>query len=110
MSERNVARGSSTARGYSSRWRRLSERYRRFTPYCEIQYVGCQLVAVDVDHRVPIRAGGRSIWAIAQAASKRYAETGDMAAAMDAIFTAVRGQTRKGLKIDRDTGLPVVPD
>ena len=62
----NIERGSSTRRGYDSRWRRISERYRRLTPYCELHLPGCQRVAVDVDHRIPIRAGGRSVWSNAQ--------------------------------------------
>ena len=66
----NIARGSSHVRGYGRRWRVLSERYRRFTPYCELHLPGCQLVAADVDHRIPIRAGGRSIWANAQSACR----------------------------------------
>ncbi len=65
-SELNIARGSSTARGYDSRWRRLSERKRRLVPFCELHLPGCQLVAADVDHTVPIRAGGRSTWSNAQ--------------------------------------------
>lgn len=65
-SELNIALGSSHQRGYGSRWRRLSERKRRVTPFCELHLPGCQLVAVDVDHRIPIRAGGRSTWANAQ--------------------------------------------
>lgn len=40
---------------------------------------------------------------IAAQAAKRYAETGDMAAAMDAIARAVRGA-----RIDPDTGLPEI--
>ena len=69
-SERNIERGSSTRRGYGSRWRRISERYRRLTPYCELHLPGCARVAVDVDHRVPIRAGGRSTWSNACAACR----------------------------------------
>ena len=70
QSERNIARGSSTRRGYGSRWRRISERKRRLVPYCQLHLPGCQLVAVDVDHRIPIRAGGRSVWANAQSACR----------------------------------------
>jgi 5-methylcytosine-specific restriction protein A len=63
QSERNRGRGSAHARGYTRRWTGLSRRYRRFVPYCELRYEGCQRVAVDVDHTVPLRAGGRSVWA-----------------------------------------------
>lgn len=65
-SKLNRARGSSTARGYDARWRRLSERYRRLVPWCELRFPDCARVAADVDHRIPIRAGGRSVWANAQ--------------------------------------------
>ena len=65
-SARNISLGSSTARGYTSSWRRLSERKRRLTPYCELHLPGCELVAVDTDHTVPIRAGGRSTWSNAK--------------------------------------------
>ncbi len=69
-SELNIRRGSSTARGYDSRWRRLSERYRRLVPYCELRYPGCARVAVDVDHRIPLRAAGRSTWSNACSACR----------------------------------------
>jgi len=62
----NISLGSSTARGYDSRWRRLSERKRRLTPFCEIRLPGCELAAVDTDHTVPIRAGGRAVWSNCQ--------------------------------------------
>lgn len=62
QSERNHRPRSSIPRGYGSAWRRISERMRRLTPFCELHLPGCQLVAVDVDHRIPIRAGGRSVW------------------------------------------------
>ncbi len=60
-SARNIARGSSTARGYNSRWRALSERIRRRNPLCGLRYPGCAFLAVDVDHVIPVRAGGRSV-------------------------------------------------
>lgn len=69
-SERNIARGSSQARGYGRRHRDLSERYRRLTPFCELRYPGCERVATDADHRVPVRAGGKSVWANYQAACR----------------------------------------
>jgi len=69
-SARNIDRGSSHQRGYDSRWRRLSERKRRLTPYCELHLPGCELVAVDVDHRIPLRAGGRSTWSNACSACR----------------------------------------
>lgn len=47
------------------------------------------------------------IKAIAIAAAERYASTGDMAAAMDAIHRAISA-SRKALPIDADTGLPIV--
>lgn len=66
-SARNIARGSSHARGYGRRHRNLAARYLRLHPWCELHLPGCRRVAVDADHRVPLRAGGRSIWANYQA-------------------------------------------
>ena len=58
-SKLNIARGSSHARGYTVKWRRLSERIRRREhPWCA--FPGCLEPAVDLDHVVPIRAGGKS--------------------------------------------------
>lgn len=56
-----VRRGSPAQRGYDARHRRLSAAHRRRVPFCEYHFPGCQLVAHDADHRVPVRAGGRSI-------------------------------------------------
>lgn len=64
--QRWSAMPSRTARGYSHRWQLLSKRYRRRVPYCEIRGPGCQRVAVDTDHKVPVRAGGRAVWANCQ--------------------------------------------
>lgn len=64
-------RGTRYERGYSAAWRRLSERYRKRHPLCELRYDGCQLVARDTDHRVPIRAGGPSTWSNAVATCRR---------------------------------------
>jgi 5-methylcytosine-specific restriction endonuclease McrA len=36
---------------------------------------GCQRVAVDVDHRIPIRAGRRSTWANAQSVCRSCRRT-----------------------------------
>jgi len=69
-SKRNIARGSSTKRGYSYRHRKLSEQYRRRNPLCELRHPGCQFLAVDADHIVPIRAGGRNVWSNYQATCK----------------------------------------
>lgn len=56
------AQPSREARGYAWRHRTLSTRYRRKHPTCELRLPGCQFVATDADHIVPIRAGGRSVW------------------------------------------------
>ena len=69
-SKLNRHRGSSHARGYGRRHRALAERFLRLTPYCQLRYPGCARVAADADHRVPLRAGGRSVWANYQAACK----------------------------------------
>ena len=66
-SQRNAALPSREARGYTYRWRLLSAKYRRLTPWCELRYEGCQSVAVDTDHRIPVRAGGKSVWNNCQA-------------------------------------------
>ena len=58
QSKLNIARGSSHRRGYTRRWRRISEVVRRQHPWCSTP--GCVEPAVDVDHVVPLRAGGRS--------------------------------------------------
>ena len=59
-SKLNVERGSSTNRGYSSRWRRISERQRARVPWCEVRLPGCTRVATAADHIVPLEQGGRS--------------------------------------------------
>jgi 5-methylcytosine-specific restriction endonuclease McrA len=41
----------------------ISIRRRMRFPICELRYVGCGFLAVDTDHRVPLRAGGRSTYA-----------------------------------------------
>ena len=69
-SARNIARGSSHARGYGRRHRDLAKRYLRLTTFCELRYPGCRRVAADADHRVPLRVGGKSVWANYQAACK----------------------------------------
>ena len=68
--KRNIARGSSTKRGYTYRHRSLSERYRRVNPLCELRFPGCQFLAVDADHKLPIRAGGLNVWSNYQAVCK----------------------------------------
>ena len=55
-SARNKARGSSTQRGYGATWQRVRDGYIARNPLC--QEPGCSAFAVDVDHVVPIRAGG----------------------------------------------------
>ena len=59
-SERNIARGSSTKRGYTSRWRRISAAQRRRVPYCELRLPGCTFLADAADHIVPLEQGGKS--------------------------------------------------
>lgn len=56
------ARGTAAERGYDAEWGRLSLSYRSEFPYCQLRGPHCHLVAVDIDHRVPLRAGGRSEW------------------------------------------------
>lgn len=68
QSKLNRARGSSTRRGYHSRWRRMSERIRKARPLCEIRLPGCTLLATAADHIVPLEEGGRSAWANARPA------------------------------------------
>ena len=72
QSARNIARGSSHARGYGRRHRTLATRYLRLTPFCQLGYPGCARVAADADHRIPIRpsAGGKSVWSNYQAACR----------------------------------------
>lgn len=70
QSERNRRRPSREQRGYDWTWRAVSARRRRSFPVCELRYDSCQLIAVDVDHRIPIRAGGRSVWSNAQSACR----------------------------------------
>ena len=59
-SARNIERGSSHKRGYTVRWRRLSERQRRLVPWCEIRLPGCTGLADAADHIVPLEEGGES--------------------------------------------------
>ena len=68
----NIARGSSHARGYGRRHRLLSEKYRRIHPFCELRYPGCERLALDADHKIPLRpsAGGKSVWSNYQAACR----------------------------------------
>jgi len=68
-SKRNVARGSSSRRGYGYHHRTLSERYRRRNRLCELRYPGCLFLAVDADHKLPLRAGGRNEWSNTRCAS-----------------------------------------
>lgn len=58
--ERRAARGTTAERGYNAAWQRLSTRQRREVPWCQLRYPGCERVAVDVDHVIPLRAGGTS--------------------------------------------------
>lgn len=64
----NRARGSSTRRGYTSKWRRTSERIRRARPLCEIRLPGCSFLATAADHIVPLEEGGASTYANARPA------------------------------------------
>ena len=54
---------SRESRGYTRSWQSIARRRRKRYPTCELRYDGCALIAVDTDHRVPMRAGGRSTWA-----------------------------------------------
>lgn len=62
------SRGSSSARGYDGKWRRLSERQRREVPWCQIRLPGCTLRAAAGDHVTPLWAGGKSIRSNVQSA------------------------------------------
>jgi 5-methylcytosine-specific restriction endonuclease McrA len=68
QSKVNRARGSSTARGYTSKWRRMSERIRKARPLCEIRLPGCTFLATATDHIVPLEDGGANTWANARPA------------------------------------------
>ena len=67
-SERNIERGSSTRRGYTSRWRRISARQRARVPWCELRLPGCTRLATAADHIAPLAQGGRSIASNARSA------------------------------------------
>jgi 5-methylcytosine-specific restriction enzyme A len=69
-SKLNRVKGSSHKRGYTRRHRNLAARYLRLRPWCELRFDGCQRVATDADHRVPIRAGGLSVWSNYQSACR----------------------------------------
>ena len=55
-SQLNRERGSSTQRGYGSRWQRIRNAYIARHPLCE--WPLCNEPAIDVDHVRPQRAGG----------------------------------------------------
>ena len=69
-SKLNRSRGSSHQRGYTARWRRISEAVRRAHPWCSA--LGCLEPAVDTDHVIPLRAGGKSIRANAAPYCRRH--------------------------------------
>jgi 5-methylcytosine-specific restriction endonuclease McrA len=54
---RNATRSGSLSVYRSTRWRRLRARLLRDRPWCE-DPAGCREAATDVDHVVPIAAGG----------------------------------------------------
>lgn len=54
--DRNRERGSSAQRGYTNPWRRTRDAYIARHPLCE--WSGCNELAIDVDHKTPVRAGG----------------------------------------------------
>ena len=64
----NRTRGSSHKRGYTSRWRRVSERQRREVPWCQIRYPGCTGLAEHADHVTSMSAGGKSVRSNVQSA------------------------------------------
>ena len=61
---------SRETRGYSRAWQALARKRRKRHPICELRLPGCTVVAVDTDHRIPIRAGGRPTWRNAQSACR----------------------------------------
>ena len=50
------ARVSAACRGYDATWRKVRLAHLRANPVCVVP--GCGKAAMDVDHIVPIRAGG----------------------------------------------------
>lgn len=83
-SKLNIARGSSTRRGYTSRWRRISARQRARVPWCELRLPGCTRLATAADHVIPLEQGGRSIASNARSSCtscnnrRRYLENPDV--------------------------------
>lgn len=59
-------RGSSAARGYGHRWRRLRRMYLRANPQCAL----CDAPATEVHHVVARRDGGSDAWGNLQALCK----------------------------------------
>lgn len=59
-------RPSAAARGYGHRWRAIRARYLKLHPRCEV----CGELASELDHIIPIRAGGTNHWDNLQALCK----------------------------------------
>ena len=59
-SKRNILRGSSTARGLGSQWRRVRKRQLRRQPICELRLPGCTFLATQGDHITPREQGGKA--------------------------------------------------
>jgi 5-methylcytosine-specific restriction enzyme A len=51
--QRDLVRGSATQRGYGHEWRKIRAAILQAQPYCR-----CGAPATDVDHRIPLAAGG----------------------------------------------------
>ena len=58
---RKDTRPSARLRGYDKEWYRIRNAYIQAHPYCEEE--GCGRLAEQVDHKVPLRAGGTNDWA-----------------------------------------------
>ena len=60
---RDRQRGSSAARGYGAAWQRQRVAYLAEHPYCvRCLAAGRYVLATDVHHLVPVRAGGSNEW------------------------------------------------
>src|SRR5690348_5478472 len=67
-----AARGSSTQRGYGSDWERVRRAYLAEHPFCQIRLLCNGVMAIEVDHIIPIeqRPDLRLEWSNLQSACK----------------------------------------
>ena len=52
----NSKRGTASARGYGSEWRKIREAFLLAKPWCEVE--GCRELATEAHHRKRLRDGG----------------------------------------------------